>query len=398
MANWSYEGRTRTGELRKGSVEAPSHDAAMSKVRGMQLTPIRVRKALRFSEITIGSPVTIKDLVIFTRQFATMIDAGLPLVQGLEILATQSDDPVMQKALFQVKTDVESGSTFAAALEKHPKIFDTLYVSLVAAGELGGILDTILDRLAGYIEKAASLKKRVKGALTYPVAILFISIGVIIGLMVWVIPVFAKIFRDLGSNLPAPTLLIMQISDFFVQYFMVIIISLVSAVVIIRTLFKTPRTRYFIDMIALKVPMIGSTITKVAVARFCRTLGTMISSGIPILQAMEVVEKTAGNMIIEKAIGKVREKITEGKNMAEPLMEAGVFPSMVVQMIAVGESTGALDAMLSKIADFYDEEVDSAVDALTSMLEPMMMVFLGALVGWVLIAMYLPIFSMSAGI
>ncbi len=401
MPFFKWEGKTRTGEIKKGTMEAPDENAVILRLKQQQIMPSSVKKSMGAVEIKIPGmepKMKPKSLVVFTRQFATMIDAGLPLVQGLDILAAQNDDKVMQKVLYQVKSDVESGSTFASALERHPNIFDELYVSLVSAGELGGILDTILERLAGYIEKAEHLKKRIKSALTYPVVVLFVTIIVILIMMVFVIPTFAAMFKDLsGGNLPGPTQLVMDISEWFVNYIHFIVLGIIAIVVVWKTIMKVQKTRFVMDMIFLKMPVIGSLIQKTAVARFSRTLGTMVSSGIPILQALDVVEKTAGNMVIEKGIRDVKAKITEGKSMAEPLMATGVFPPMVVQMIAVGESTGALDAMLGKIADFYDEEVDTAVDALTSMIEPLMMSVLGGLIGFIMIAMYMPIFTMAGG-
>ena len=402
MPVFKWEGKTRSGDVKRGTMSAPDEEAVMLRLKQQQIIPNSVKKGFAFNPSEMAIPgfepkVKEKSLIIFTRNFATMIDAGLPLVQGLEILAAQNDDPVMKKALFAVKNDVETGSTFASSLEKHPRIFDQLYVSLVSAGELGGILDTILNRLATYIEKAAALKKRVKGALTYPITILVIAIAVLIVLMVYVVPTFAKMMTNMGSKLPEVTQLVMDISQVFQNYLLVILGSIAAIIFTIITVMNNKTTRHFLDGFFLKVPLIGGLIRKTAVARFTRTLGTMISSGIPILQALEVVERTAGNMVIEDAIRTVRQKISEGKSMAEPLGATGVFPPMVVQMIAVGENTGALDAMLGKIADFYDEEVDAAVDQLTSMIEPIMMVFLGGLVGFVLIAMYMPIFSMAGG-
>jgi len=401
MPAYKWVGTDRDGNKKKGATSAADEAALTANLKQMGITPTTIKKSMGAIEIRIpGTQPSLKpkSLVIFTRQFATMIDAGLPLVQGLDILAAQNDDPLMQKVLYEVKADVESGSTFASALEKHKHVFDDLYVSLVSAGELGGILDTILDRLAAYIEKAAALKKRVKGALTYPITILSITI-VVVGVMMWyVIPAFAKMFASLGgSELPGPTQLVMTISDAFIEQKVPILIALAAVIVTWKTLMKMPKTRYYLDAFFLKLPLVGSLIQKTAVARFTRTLGTMISSGIPILQALDVVRKTAGNMIIEEAIEKVKDKISEGKSMAEPLMATKVFPAMVVQMIAVGESTGALDAMLSKIADFYDEEVDTGVDQLTSMIEPLMMVVLGGIIGFIMIAMYLPIFTMAGG-
>ena len=399
MPVFRWEGKTRGGQMKKGTMNAIDEQVVELRLKQQGIIPSSVSKApgqIDLSFIPIFAPkLGPKSLIIFTRQFATMIDAGLPLVQGLEILAAQTDDPVLQKTLFVVKNDVESGSTFSGALEKHPGVFDTLYCSLVSAGEMGGILDTILDRLAGYIEGSERLKKKVKGAMTYPIGILVVAIIVIAVLMIKVVPTFATMFSGMGGTLPGPTQLLIEVSDFFVNYYLHIAVVLTVIYVSAKALFAWKTSRRFIDMFALKIPVVGDAIRKVAVSRFTRTMGTMIGAGIPIVQAMEVVEKTAGNVIIEEGIRYVKEKVTEGKNLAEPLMQVGVFPPMVVQMIAVGESTGALDAMLAKIADFYDEEVDAAVGALIAIMEPVMMVFLAGIVGFVLISLYMPIFTMG---
>lgn len=408
MPVFKWEGKSRNGEVKKGTIEAANEQAVSLRLKQQNIAPTKIEAAaggllsgnIEFKIPGLGGGIKPKSLIIFTRQFATMIDAGLPLVQGLDILANQVDDKNFQKCLFQVKTDVESGSTFAAALERHsPAIFPDLYCALVAAGELGGILDTILERLAQYLEKNAALLKKVKGAATYPVAVAVISLGVIIGLLTYVIPSFAKTFASMSNaELPELTRMVMDLSEWAVANFHFIVIGIASVVggwIAIRT---NKQTRFISDGLALKMPVLGDTIRKVAVARFTRTLATMISSGIPIIQALETVQRTAGNLVIEKAIEHVRQKIAEGKSMAEPLMATGVFPSMVVQMIAVGEATGALDAMLVKIADFYDEEVDEAVDAMTALLEPLMMSFLAVIVGTMLIAMYLPIFKIAGAV
>ncbi|MBI5549117.1 MAG: type II secretion system F family protein, partial [Deltaproteobacteria bacterium] len=371
-----------------------------SRLRQLGFQPVKVRK--KAMEIRISLPglggVSQKDLVIFTRTFATMIDAGLPLVQCLDILANQSDNPAMRTTLQAVKSKVEGGSTFADALKDHPKVFNELYVQLVAAGEIGGILDTILNRLAAYIEKNEKLKRRVKGAMTYPAVVLLAGIGVTAVLLLKVIPVFEKMFKDFGGTLPGPTQFVIDLSNWAQQYILVIVGVVIGLVVAFRMFLANPKGREIWDSFTLKTPIFGPIIRKVAVARFTRTLGTMISSGVPILDALDVVGKTAGNRTIEKAIQYVRAKISEGKTIAAPLMETNVFPPMVVQMIGVGEATGAMDQMLNKIADFYDEEVDVAVGALTSLIEPFIMIFLGGMVGGFLIAMYLPIFSLAGSI
>jgi len=398
MPAFKWEGKDRNGQVKKGTITATDEAAATLRLKQQQITPTLVKKSAGAIEIRIpGTQPKLKPktLIVFTRQFATMIDAGLPLVQGLDILASQSDDKVMQEVLYEVKSDVESGSTFASALEKHPHIFDELYISLVSAGELGGILDTILERLCSYIEKADALKKRIKGAMTYPIVILVVSVGVVSGLMIFVVPTFAKIFKDIGSNLPAATQVAMDMSDFFVNYWPVIFGVMGGIWFGTKVALKVPKIRYGFDFVVLRLPGVGPLIQKSAVAKFTRTLGTMISSGIPILQALDTVQKTAGNVVIEQAIVNVKQKITEGKSMAEPLLASKVFPSMVVQMIAVGENTGALDSMLSKIADFYDEEVDAAVDGVTAVIEPVVIVVLGGLVAFTMLSMYMPVFSLG---
>jgi type IV pilus assembly protein PilC len=339
--------------------------------------------------------VDMKDLVVFTRQFATMIDSGLPLVQCLDILAGQQENKTFKDILFKVKESVEGGSTFADSLAKHPKAFDELFVNMVAAGEVGGILDTILNRLAAYIEKAMKLKKKVKGAMVYPATIMSIAVIVVGVILIFVIPTFAKMFADFGGDLPGPTKFVIALSNICKNYFFVFIILAVAARFAFVKYYATPKGRKMVDDLLLKAPIVGPLIRKVAVAKFTRTLGTMISSGVPIMDGLEIVAKTAGNKVVEEAVYKVRQAISEGKTMAEPLAACGVFPPMVVQMISVGEATGAMDTMLNKIADFYDDEVDDAVGALTSMMEPLLMVFLGTAVGGLVIAMYLPIFKIA---
>jgi type IV pilus assembly protein PilC len=399
MPIYKWEGKTRQGVIKKGEMDAPNDNAVMDKLRAQQISPIKVKPKGKgdFTLFEFGSSVTEKDIVIFTRQFATMIDAGLPLVQCLDILINQQDNRTFAKVLSEVKEDVESGSTFARALGKHPKVFDSLFVSLIAAGEVGGILDTILNRLGAYIEKAMKLKKQVKGAMVYPAAITGISILVVMVLLIWVIPVFREMFKDFGSQLPAPTQFVCDISDFvkskgFIFGGLPCIFGFIYG---FKRVLKTEKGRAVFDSVILRLPVVGDLVRKVAVAKFTRTLGTMITSGVPILDSLEIVAKTAGNKTVENAVLKTRGRISEGKTIAEPLAESNVFPPMVVQMITVGESTGALDVMLSKIADFYEDEVDQTVEALTTLLEPIMMVFLGGLVGGMLVAMYLPIFKLA---
>lgn len=395
-----WEAKGKAGEIKKGEMEASNPEAVDARLRALGLTPVKIKK--KPVEINIVLPgssgVTGKDILVFTRQFATMIDAGLPIVQCLEILATQMDNPVFRKVIFDIKTRVESGSTFAEALRDHPKVFDELFVQLCAAGEVGGILDTILNRLAAYKEKSEKLKRKVKGALTYPVIVLVVAFAVTLILLIKVTPVFAKMFTDMGSALPAPTQFVLDLSAFVQNYVVHMLLGVGAVVGTFIAIRKNPKGRMISDGVFLKLPMFGMLLRKVAVARFTRTLGTMISSGVPILDALEVTAKTAGNQVIEKAIFNVREKISEGRTITEPLMDAKVFPSMVVQMIGVGEASGAMDAMLGKIADFYDDEVDAAVGGLTAMIEPLMMAFLGVVVGGFLIAMYLPIFSIAGAV
>lgn len=397
---WVYEAKTKAGESRKGEMEAADQESVESRLRQLGLQPTKVKRKPMAINISIPglNSVTQKDLVVFTRTFATMIDAGLPLVQCLDILGNQSDNPSMRSVLMQVKTKVEGGATFADSLKDHPKVFNELYVQLVAAGEIGGILDTILNRLAAYIEKNEKLKRRVKGAMTYPALVTVAGIGITAILLLKVIPVFEKMFKDFGGTLPGPTQFVIDISNWTQKYILVLVGVLIAVVMGFRAFLANPKGRKIWDSFVLKTPIFGDLIRKVAVARFTRTLGTMISSGVPILDALDVVGKTAGNKTVEGAIQYVRTKISEGKTIAAPLMETNVFPPMVVQMIGVGEATGAMDQMLNKIADFYDDEVDVAISSLTSMLEPLIMIFLGGGVGTFLLAMYLPIFGLAGNI
>jgi type IV pilus assembly protein PilC len=404
MTTFVYTGKSVTGEVRKGEVEAANLAGATAMLRRQQVIPstLTEKKSLlaRLNNININIPgmgqrVTAKDLVIFSRQFATMIDAGLPLVQCLDILASQLENAEFKKVLLDVKGSVEGGSTFADALGKHPKVFDELYVNLIAAGEVGGILDVILNRLSGFLEKAEKLKGKVKGAMTYPVVVIIIALVVVTGLLVFIVPIFEDMFADFGEALPLPTRIVVIMSDFIKNYWYLIIAGIVSTIIGVNRAYQTKRGRRIIDGFLLKIPVFGDLIRKTAVARFTRTLGTMLSSGVPILEGLEVVSKTSGNIVIEEAVIRARTSLSQGKTLAEPLMETNVFPGMVTQMIAVGESTGALDVMLSKIADFYEDEVDASVDSLTAMIEPLLMVFLGVVVGGLVIALYLPIFQLA---
>lgn len=399
MPEFNWVASNAKGDQKKGTMEAVSPDAVHAALRRQGMNPTKVKAKPK--EIKINIPgfkekVGERDIVIFTRQFATMIDAGLPLVQCLEILASQAENKTLGKTLETVQNDVEGGSAYAEALGRHPKIFDELYVNMVAAGEAGGILDTILSRLAAYIEKAMALKKKVKSAMVYPITILFVAVGVVAILMVFVIPKFAAMFVGMGGELPAITQMVIDMSHFAASYRMVVLIAAFFGVsYLFKRYYATVGGKRRMDGLFLKGPIVGPLIRKVAVAKFTRTLGTMLSSGVPLLDALEICAKTAGNKVVEEAVLFTRDSISEGKTIADPLEESGVFPPMVVQMISVGEATGALDAMLSKIADFYDDEVDTAVDALTSLMEPVMMVFLGGAIGFVVIAMYLPIFKMA---
>lgn len=399
MPIYRWVAETRKGKVIRGELDAADEKIArlQLKRRNLSVKKLKSKPKDLFENVSFMQPkVTKKDVVVFTRQFSTMIDAGLPLVQGLTILSEQSDNKTFKQILKEVTKDVEGGSTLAEALKKHPKVFDDLFVNLVAAGEIGGILDTILQRLAAYIEKAEKLKARIKGAMIYPAVVIAIAILVIAVILIFVIPVFEDMFASVGSALPAPTQLVVNLSRFIKGNIHFIIGALILAGIAFKRYRATEKGRRQTDALALRLPVIGSLLRKVAVARFTRTLGTMISSGVPILDALEVVAKTSGNVILEEVIIDVRSSIAEGQTIAEPLSETDIFPSMVTQMISVGEATGALDAMLEKIADFYDDEVDSAVDALTSMLEPLLMVFLGGSIGGLVIAMYLPIFQMAA--
>jgi len=399
MAKFQWEATTRTGEKKRGVMEADSSAAVESRLRGDGLTIDRVKKEAVAFQITIGSGVGHKDLQIFTRQLATMIDAGLPLVQCLDILAAQTPNKIFARVLGTVKSQVEQGATFSDALRRHPKVFDDLYVNLVAAGEVGGILDTILNRLAVYIEKAVKLRGQIKSALFYPVGIMVVAIGVIAVMLVKVIPTFENMYKEMGhAELPGATKFVINISHGFVNKWYLYLGTVVGVVGGSIAMRRTDRGKEIFDRMLLRLPVMGGTLRKIVVARFTRTLGTLLTSGVPILDALDICARTAGNKVVEQGIMKARDKISEGHDMAGPLAESRVFPTMVVQMIGVGEQTGAMDQMLQKIADFYEEEVDSAVSALTSLIEPVMMAFLGVVVGGLIIAMYLPIFKLAGNI
>ena len=399
MAKWQWEGRTRSGELRKGVMEAASEKEVHLKLRQQEIQPERVRKQFGPKiNLNLGPSVKRQELVVFVRQFATMIDAGLPLVQCLELIASQQDNKGFKAILIDIKDTVGGGSTFAQALERHPKVFDTLFINLVAAGEVGGILDTILNRLAAYIEKNAKLARQVKSAMAYPIGITGVAAIVIFVLLRFVIPSFEKMFTNMGGDLPGLTKLVIGMSNWLGQNMFIVFGGLVVFVFFFKRFIATKRGRLIFDAFLLKLPLFGPLLKKVAVARFTRTMGTMLSSGVPIIEALAIVSKASGNMVIENALIEVKDRVAEGSQMADPLARTQIFPNMVVQMIAVGESTGAMDVMLTKIADFYDDEVEASVDSLTSLMEPIMMVVLGGIVGTILVAMYLPIFTIAGAV
>jgi len=401
MPAYLWEGKTTRGNIQKGEMQAVNEAAVKSTLRAQQIkvTKVKTKPKDLLENISFLQPkVSGKTLAVFTRQFATMIDAGLPLIQGLDILGSQEPNPTLKKAITKIKGDVESGTTLSNALKRHPKIFSDLYVSLVAAGEMGGMLDTILNRLATYIEKAEKLKSKVKSAMVYPSVVLIISLVVISVLLIFVIPVFEEMFESLGGELPALTQAVVDMSDFLRHYILHILAVIVALYFAFSKFKSTEKGRVIVDKTLLGLPVLGTLLKKSAVANFTRTLETMTSSGVPILEGLVIVSATAGNKVIEKAILDTKTSISEGKTIAEPLAKSGIFPPMVTQMISVGESTGALDTMLGKIADFYEDEVDTAVDALTSLIEPLMMVFLGGTIGTMLAAMYLPIFKIAGAI
>lgn len=395
MATFTYK-TTIKGKVQQGEVEADDEQAAISKLKAKKINVDSVKKK---SEGGFLGPkkqkITERDIVLFTRQFSTMVDAGLPLVQCLEILGKGCDNRNFGDLIMDVKGSIEVGSNLSDSLRRHPKTFDSLYCNLVEAGEAGGILDTILARLAAYIEKALALKKKVKAAMVYPASIVTVAVVVVAFLMIFVIPTFATMFSGAGKELPGPTAIVMMVSDFFRLGWYYMIAGLIGFIFIFKKVYATDRGMTEIDRIALKLPVFGVLIQKVSVAKFSRTLGTLISSGVPLIEAMDICARTAGNKIIEGAILSTIISVKEGETIAAPLARQRVFPPMVIQMIDVGESAGALDTMLSKIADFYDQEVDTAVDGLTALLEPMLMVFLGLVVGFIVVAMYLPIFKMG---
>jgi type IV pilus assembly protein PilC len=399
MPVYRWEGKTLKGGIKKGEMEAPSEEAIRIHLRQQNIVPTKVVSGGKEIKFSFGKKkVNPRLIAIFTRQLATMIDAGLPLVQSLEILSTQQEGKVFKNILREIRENVEEGSTFAGALKKHPGTFNDLYTNLVVAGEEGGILDNILNRLANYIEKAEALKKKVKSALVYPSTIVAVAVIVVMILMIFVIPVFESMFKSAGQSLPLPTLVVLTMSKFIKKYVLIVIPALILLIYLFKKYYQTEKGKTLVDYLLLKFPVFGPLLRKVAVARFSRTLGTLVSSGVPILDGLTIVSRTAGNRTIEKAILNARASIKEGETISDPLGRSGMFPPMVIQMISVGESTGALDTMLSKIADFYEEEVDVAVANLTSLLEPLLMVFLGIVIGGVVISMYLPIFNMASAV
>jgi type IV pilus assembly protein PilC len=398
MPVYQWVGKNKKNEVKKGELEAVSESAVKGQLVRQRITPTKIKEKPKdlFENVAFLQPkVKGKEVILFARQFSTMIDAGLPIIQCLDILFSQQANATFKKLLKNIKESVEGGATLAEALKKFPKQFDDLFVNMIAAGEAGGILDAILRRLAAYMEKAARLKAQVKGAMTYPIVTLIIALLVLAVILVFVIPVFEEMFADFGGELPMPTQIVVAMSEMVKTKILYIIVGLVLFIIAFKKFYKTEKGRAVVDDLLLKLPVFGELIRKVAVSKFTRTMGTMLTSGVAILEALDIVAKTAGNRSVETAIYSVRSGIAEGRTMAEPLEESGVFPPMVCQMIGVGESTGALDAMLEKIADFYDEEVDQAVENLTALIEPFMLVFLGVTIGGLVIAMYLPIFKMA---
>ena len=399
MSVFLWEGTTKRGEVKKGEMEAADEPVVRTALRRQGFKSITVKpkpKDLLENIPFLQGGVEEKNVVVFCRIFSTMIDAGLPLIQCLGILAEQEENKAFAKILRTIKEEIEGVTSLTDALKKHPKVFDDLFVNLIAAGEAGGILDIVLARLSNYLENAMKLKAAVKSAMTYPITVLCIAAGVVTLLLLKVIPTFQKMFADMGGELPGPTQVVVGMSEFMQNYWWVLGVIIAAIVIGLKMFYKTEKGHWTIDVLLLKAPLIGNVLRKVAVAKFTRTLATMMSSGVPILEGLNIVSKTAGNVVIETAVVKTRQAISEGQSIAEPLSTSGVFPPMVVQMIAVGEATGALDIMLNKIADFYDDEVDAAVKGMTAMIEPLMMVFLGGVCGGMIIAMYLPIFKMAS--
>src|SRR5437868_11207064 len=398
MPVFTFSGKTAAGEKVSGDRVAENKQVLQQQLRKERITPSAIKeKGKEFALPMIGSAkVPVKDIAIFFRQFSVMIDAGLPLVQCLEILAANQENTTFQKALTAVRTTVEGGATLANAMRQHPKIFDDLTTNMIEAGETGGILDVILQRLATYVEKAVKLKAAVKSAMVYPVSVISIAGIIVGGLLKWVVPIFANLFAGLGVELPLPTRIVMGASAFVGHFGWLIIPGGIALVVGIKYARANPKGRYFLDSLLLKLPVLGGILRKIAVARFTRTLGTLITSGVPILEGLSITARTSGNAVLETSLMKVRKAVEEGRTIVDPLKESGVFPNMVVQMIGVGEATGAMDAMLQKIADFYEDEVDNAIKDMLTLLEPLLIGFLGVVVGGIVISLYMPLFSMIA--
>lgn len=399
MAIWQYEGTSNDGDFRRGELDGDTKEAAQLKLKQMGISVLKLKKKQKEIDFVIPGltdGVPVKSMVIFTRQMATMIDAGLPLVQALDLVGNSEPNPNLKKTILGVKSTVEAGSSFSEALRKYPAVFEEIYVNLVSAGEMGGILDTIMNRLAEYIEKAAETKAKVKGAMKYPVTVLVVALSITAGLLWKVVPTFADTFRSMGrKELPAITEFVVGISNGFVAKVPLMFGLIVGSAVLYKVAMKTKNGSFYRDWLLYNSPVLGEVIRKSAVAKFTRTLGTLVSAGVPIIEALQIVGKTSGSFVVERAIDYTRQKIMEGRNMTAPLLETQIFPNMVVQMIAVGEATGAMDVMLAKIADFYDAEVDEAIDGMTAMMEPLIMVVLGGVIGTVMMAMYMPIFTMG---
>jgi type IV pilus assembly protein PilC len=394
MATFTYSARANTGEILNGEIDLPTRDEVVGYLVRQRLRPISVNSKAKDINIQIGTGIKTREVVIFTRQFATMINSGLPLVQSLTILAEQTENKFFRKIIQQVLQDIQAGQTLADSMRKHPKVFTDLYVNMVAAGEAGGILDTILLRLATFLEKNDALVRKIKGAMTYPAVMLFVVIACTTVLLWKVVPVFAAMFEGAGLALPMPTRVVLSLSNFLQSYIWLVILGFIALVVGIRQYYKTDQGQLALDKVMLRMPVLGNLLRKSSVSRFTRTLGTLVSSGVSILDGLQITARTAGNRVVHDAVMKSRASIAQGATISEPLKESGVFPPMVVQMINVGEQTGGLDEMLSKIADFYDDEVDAAVTALTSILEPIMIVVMGIVIGGIVVAMYLPMFDM----
>ena len=398
MPTFTYQGRSRTGKVLEGEILADSKNEAIEQLRKQHVLVTTVDEKVEKKSLFGKGTIKQKEIAVMTRQLSFMIDAGLPINQALEILGNQTENKMLQKTMYEVRKAIESGSSFSDALSSHPDVFTDLYVNMVAAGESGGILDIILDRLAVYIEKNVKLQRAVKSALVYPISVIVIAVGVVIVILWQVIPTFAELFIGLGADLPGPTKITIGISNFIADYILFIFGGIIAFVLGMKWYVSTPNGRYTMDKLILRIPILGMVMQKIALARFCRTLGTLISSGVPILEGLEITAKTSGNKIIEEDIMKARDSVESGKTLSEPLRDSDMFPPMVVQMVHVGEQTGELDAMVSKVADFYEDEVDAAIADLLSLMEPMIILFLGGTVGWIVVSMYLPIFSLISAL